>query len=86
MKKVDLTAHNYYEMEKDICKSAGSLINTKEIEVTNATDFISIIVPKIAKEFTEEFSPRDIAENYPGLLHDFSIERLLSYYKDSKLP
>lgn len=83
---MNLTAHNFYEMEKDICKSARYLIDKGTIEITNPSDFITIIVPKVAKEFTEEFAPKDIAENYPGLIDDFTKDKLISYYKKSELP
>ncbi|MBH0167225.1 hypothetical protein IHV12_20070 [Fictibacillus sp. 7GRE50] len=75
-----------FEMEKDICYSAGQLILQKEIEVTNVQDFISIIVPKIEQEFKESFSLTVIQENYQGLIFDFTTERLLLYHKERRLP
>lgn len=83
---MNLLTIDFPSMEKDICTSAATLIAEGEIEVFNYFDFVSIIVPKIAKEFTEEFSPIDIEQNYAGLLHDFSKDCLLAYYKESKLP
>ncbi len=75
-----------FELEKDICYSAGQLISQKEIEVTNIQDFISIIVPQIEKEFKESFSLSDIKENYEGLIFDFTTERLLIYHRERRLP